>query len=443
MKELRVAVAGLGSRGMQVYMKRMSGLTEPRVRFTAAADMDPERVKQAHRDYHVPREHCFAGADEMLARERMADCVLICTQDADHVRHALLALEKGYDILLEKPVSPRVEECLALGEAAKRTGRRILVAHVLRYTPFYRKVKEIVDSGVLGRIIHVRASENVGYWHQSHSFVRGNWRNTAESSPMILAKCCHDMDLLSWLIGTKCLKISSMGSLSYFKKENAPQGSTPYCLSGCKAKETCVFDAEKLYITGKDMGLEQNPKDIWLRCLTNEPTRENVYEALRSGPYGRCVFQCNNDVVDHQTVNMQFENDVTVDFSMCAFSSRITRDLKIMGTKGELSGEFESGELYLNLFGEEEQEINAAEAQAGTGGHCGGDAGLVRDFVDVMCGTPMEALPAVTPIGCSLQSHFMALAAEESRLAGGAVIDLEAWLKEKSSIQTAQGGKKL
>ena len=203
MRQLTVALAGLGSRGKDTYAKTAKLFPE-KMKIVAIADIDPAKVAEVAREYDVPAQRCFSSAEELLAQDKLADLMFITTQDRQHVGHALPALKKGYDLLLEKPVSPKLEECRELLKTAQACGRKVVVCHVLRYTPFYTKLKEILDEGTIGDVVTVMGIENVGYWHQAHSFVRGNWRNSDQSSPMILQKCCHDMDILLWLTGKSC-----------------------------------------------------------------------------------------------------------------------------------------------------------------------------------------------------------------------------------------------
>lgn len=217
-KKVTVAIAGLGARGLETYAKATRLFSED-VQIVAVADPISERVQAAATEYHVPPEYCFESAEKMLEHDRLADVLFICTQDRQHAGHAIPALKKGYHLLLEKPISPFLEDCRAIAQTAREYGRQVVVCHVLRYTPFYQKIKEIIQSGKIGEVIAIQATENVAYWHQAHSFVRGNWRNSDISSPMILQKSCHDMDILLWLAGKSCEKVSSFGSLTHFLKK--------------------------------------------------------------------------------------------------------------------------------------------------------------------------------------------------------------------------------
>ena len=301
-KRLKAAIAGLGSRGKDTYA-RAAKLFPDKMEIAAIADIDPAKVRAAAEEYRVKEEACFASAEELLAQDKLADVIVIATQDRQHVKHAVLALKKGYHVLLEKPISPDLAECRKLVKTARECGRQVVICHVLRYAPFYEKLKELIDAGAIGEIVSVMAVENVGWWHQAHSFVRGNWRNSELSSPMILQKCCHDMDILLWLTGKTCKSVSSFGDTYLFRKENAPEGAGRRCLDGCRAKEDCPFDAEKIYMDHKKYGVRSGNREWPLDVLTLHPTKESVMDALKSGPYGRCVYDCDNNVVDHQVVN--------------------------------------------------------------------------------------------------------------------------------------------
>ena len=342
-KVITIAVAGYGLRG-QCYSQYT--LEHPdAMKVVAVADIVREKVDAAKQLFNLPEQMCFDSAEQMLEQPKLADLMFICTQDRQHVPMALAALEKGYHVLLEKPISPELSECIELQKKAHEKNRVVTVCHVLRYSPFYQTVKQIMDSGKLGEIRNISAHEDVGYFHQAHSFVRGNWRSSEETSPMILAKSCHDMDLLQWLMGQRCEYISSYGSLSHFRADKAPEGATEYCLGGCKCKDECPYDAEKIYITNKKTGVRDNHGGWPCNALCVDPTEENVYEAIKTGPYGRCVYHCDNDVVDHEVVDMEFENGATAVFTMTAFTKNTRRTIRVMGTLGELEGDSVKGTI--------------------------------------------------------------------------------------------------
>lgn len=423
-KKMTVAILGLGSRGLQVYgeiVKNYGSIME----VTAVADLLPERLANAKKLFNLNEDACFSDADELLSREQLADAVFICTQYRDHVPQAKKALKKGYHILLEKPVSPSVRECTELLNEAKKYDRKVCVCHVLRYTPFYSTLKKMLAQGDIGKIINIQAREDVGFFHQAHSFVRGNWRNSEETSPMILAKCCHDMDLLVWLSDSSCRQVSSFGNLTWFKEENAPKGAARRCLDGCPVKDTCPYDAEKIYISNPDTGVRY--KNGWpANTFAVPPTEENVRKELKAGPYGRCVYYCDNNVVDHQVVNLQMANDITVTFSMCAFSAKCSRMIKVMGTLGEIEGSIDENKIYYTPFGQETQVIDLTSFTDDFSGHGGGDVRMVKQFADyVMTGKRTDS---ITDLDISLESHLIALAAEESRKMQGKSISIREFM---------------
>lgn len=404
MKQITAVVLGAGSRG-EIYGSY--ALTYPEeLKIVAVAEPKADRrVKFAHA-HGIPEEYCFASWEDLLARPKMADAAFVCTLDDAHLAPALLALEKGYHILLEKPMSNKEAECIAIEQAAAKAGKTLAVCHVLRYTPFYQTIKGLIDKGAIGEVTALSQIENVAYWHQAHSFVRGNWRNSRETSPMILQKSCHDMDILLWLAGKNCKKVSSFGSLRHFTPENAPKNAPQRCLDGCPHAETCLYYAPKLYLTGKT----DWPVDV----LTTDLTPAGITQALREGPYGRCVYHCDNDVVDRQVVNLELEDGVVCSFVMSAFTANSTRQLKILGTKGHIQADMSKREIWLWPFGANAYQVPMEEA---TSGHGGGDFGLVRDFLHVL----REGGESRSSARQSLQSHLICFAAEKSRLEGRVV----------------------
>ena len=416
------AIAGFGGRG-STYASMQKQFPE-QMKVVAVADIRPERVQIAKELYDIPDEMCFDSAEAMLAQDKLADVIVIGTMDRQHVGHAIPALEKGYNVMMEKPISPDIKECQRILEVAERSEGKIIVCHVLRYTKFYNTLKAILDTGKLGDIITVSASEDVCYWHQSHSFVRGNWRNSDETSPMILQKCCHDMDIYTWLLGKKCKSVSSIGSNSFYNKEHAPEGATPYCFGGCKAKENCIYDCEKIYITDPKTGVQN--KNCWMPEIVcgKEPTAELLYEKLKDGQYGRCVFMCDNNVVDHQQINMLFEDGATMNFTMCAFTKSGNRFFKAMGTKGEIEGDMVSNKIRVRVFGQPEEIVDVSLMQDDFQGHGGGDSGIVADFLEMLI-NETDATERTTTLPNSMESHFLCLAVEESRLNGGKVVEMD------------------
>ena len=420
-KIVRIAIAGVGSRGKNAYGLELLNMKD-RAKVVAVADIDPERLALAGDAHGVPDEMRFPSAEAMLAMPRLADAMLVCTQDRQHVPHAVAALKKGYDVMMEKPISPKLEDLQEITRVARENGRRVVVCHVLRYTPFFQTIKKTIDSGVLGEVVSIQALENVRYWHQAHSFVRGNWRREEDTSPMILAKCCHDLDYLVWLCGKKCERVSSYGSLMYFKKSNAPEGAALRCTQGCKAKESCPYDAEKIYLTNKDTGILCGNVEWPIDVLAENPTEEKIRHAIETGPYGRCVFHCDNDVVDHQIVNMQMEGGASLSLTMSAFTSIGGRTIKVMGTLGDLWGDMHENRIRIGVFGKEPQVIDLGKEEKDFAGHGGGDRLLMEQFVDLLQGKEPDG--TVTTLETSVESHLVALAAEKSRLENGESIEI-------------------
>jgi predicted dehydrogenase len=402
MKKVSVAVIGAGARGT-VYAN-YSLLHKDELEITAVAEPNTER-RQIFKDLHnIPNNMCFDSWEDMLSMPKLADAIIIATQDKMHFEPAVRSIKKGYHILLEKPMSVSPEECVLLGNLAKEYNKTFTICHVLRYTDFFSTLKKLLVSGRIGRLISIQHNENVGYWHQAHSYVRGNWRNSNESSPMILAKSCHDMDIMLWLAGADCVNLSSFGSLTHFRKENAPENCTERCIDGCPIERECPYSAVKVY-------LETN-LDWPTNVITTDLSLEGRKDALKHGPYGRCVYFCDNNVVDHQVVNLEFANEVTAAFTMCAFTKG-SRTIKLMGTNGEIRGDMEKNEIEITDFTcYDKQEVIKLEASLQ--GHGGGDYKIMHDFVRLLqADNNSEALSSAN---ISVQSHLMAFAAEEARV---------------------------
>lgn len=413
-KPITVAICGCGNRGLEAYAPFAKKYPD-KMKIVAGADARPERLRLLRETYDVPEERCFSSDLELLAQPRLADVMIIATQDQDHIRPAMAALEKGYHLLLEKPVSASLKECVALREKAHECGRAVIVCHVLRYTKFYSVLEEILRRGDIGQIETIDAMEHVAYWHFAHSYVRGNWRRLDESSPMILAKCCHDMDILRWLADAKCVKVQSFGSLDYFTPEHAPEGCAQRCLD-CGCKDSCPYDAEKIYITNKASGFRRVGPHWPCSVLVSQATEESLYEHLRTGPYGRCVFHCDNDVADRQTVNLEFENGVIATFTVSAFTEKCYRMIRITGTLGDIEGNMEENILKIRRFGKPEEVLDIGKIVEEYAGHGGGDFAMLHYLCDQIASESTEGL---TGIDASIESHIMALAAEISRNSGG------------------------
>ena len=411
-KVFTVAILGSGSRGLDTYANFMTQTKH----FVIQAACDPRQVRLdlAHSKYGVSKDNCFLDEKEFLKQKR-ADVLVIATQDQDHVRQCIKALELGYDVLLEKPITPKKEECYQLLEAQKKYQHKVVVCHVLRYAPVYLYVAKMIKEGVIGQLIDIHAIEQVSFWHIAHSFVRGNWRNLETTSPMILAKCCHDMDLLQFYAGSKCKAISSMGSLSFFKKENQPDGASDRCQT-CKYIDTCPYSAKYVYV--QRWKNAKQPETMWPQnvvCTDLPLTEEKIIKAYESNDYGRCVFKCDNNVVDHQETNILFENGVTANLCMTGFTGSNGRIYKFHGTYGEIDLDEEHCEVVIKHYAGQTEVKPFKELPDVTGGHGGGDIGLVNAFYQSL----LSDDSLCTTLESSIESHLMAFAAEESRLNDG------------------------
>ncbi|OAB32503.1 oxidoreductase [Paenibacillus macquariensis subsp. defensor] len=412
MKKITAVLIGAGQRGMGSYAPYALEYPEE-IQFVAVADIDPKRRVQFQQTYDVLDEYCYSTWEALLAEPKLADAILICTQDKMHFEPALQALEKGYHVLMEKPMSPDPRECIIMGEYAKKYNRVFSIGHVLRYTDFFAMIKKIITDGKIGKIMSIQHTENVEHRHQAHSFVRGNWRDSEVSSPMILAKCCHDMDILQWLVDAECTKVSSFGSLTHFRKESAPEGAPMHCLDGCPVQDTCLYYAPRNYLEREGW-----VGDVLRAVVSNDTSDEGILQALEKGPYGRCVYHCDNNVVDHQVVNMEFANEVTVAFTMSAFTYEGSRTMKLMGTLGQIRADSDKHVIEVTNFLTRETETINLDIDAA--GHGGGDTGIMRDFVRlVQSDGQVEGL---TSADISVKSHLIAFAAEKSRLESQVII---------------------
>lgn len=413
-----VAIVGLGGRGHHTYAKYQHLFPE-RMKIVAIADIDPLKVQIVKEEFNVADDMCFLSAMDLLEKEKLADVIIIATQDQDHKEHTLKAIERGYEILLEKPISNNPLDCIEIRDAALAHNVNITVCHVLRYTMFYKMIKQAIDNKVIGDVVSVQAIENVGYWHQAHSFVRGNWANSEETSPMILQKCCHDFDIINWLLGKKCLSLSSYGSLKYFNRNNAPEGSAEYCVN-CKAKERCPYDAYKIYVTNEN-GIANGNTDWPVNIVKENPTLESIVEELKTSRFGRCVFRCNNNVVDHQVVNMLYEDDITVQLTMCGFTKDMSRYVKVMGTMGEIIADQTANTVRVRTFDGEEVIYDINTLTDDLSGHGGGDNQMMTEMFEAMD----TKLATNSNIVNSISSHVQAFAAEYSRLHNGLNLTIE------------------
>jgi predicted dehydrogenase len=375
----------------------------------AVAEPDPCRREAIREAHGIPVEQCYASWEELMAQPRLADVALNTTMDREHVRSAITAMERGYHMLLEKPMATSLEDCIEIDRVRRETGRIVSVCHSLRYHTLYAEVRRVLRAGMIGEIVSLDQLEGVEHIHQSHSFVRGNWGNEERSTFMLLAKSCHDIDIIADLIDLPCESVSSYGSLKYFNEAHAPQGAPEYCVQGCLVAAKCPYYAPKVY--GNDGGWARHAGLAGL-------DRPELIRRLAVSPYGRCVFRTDNDVVDHQVVSMEFEGGVTATFTMTAFTPKTDRVLRIHGTKGYLEAKL--GERTLDVWefweGNRHTRINAPDAE---GTHGGADAEVMRRLIEAI---ELEDPSSVTTSTyASLQSHAIVFAAERSRRTGEVV----------------------
>lgn len=409
---MKLALIGAGQRGM-IYAEY--ACFNKGVDIVAVVEPHEERREIAAEKFQIVAENCFDNVDDFFEKHIECDAVIIASMDKDHYKQAVRALQLGYDLLLEKPISPNIAECMEIWQEAKKNKRKVIVCHVLRYTNFFSEIKKILDSKELGKIVAIQHNENVGNYHIAHSFVRGNWRNSEESSPIIMQKSCHDMDILTWLVDSEAKRIASFGTLAHFKAENAPEGSSDRC-STCSLGEECHYNAYRAYLP---------VRGGWpATLLGSDQSEEGIRKALETSPYGRCVYHCDNNVCDHQVTLIEFKNGVNASFVLSGFTNRMNRTLKIMCEQGEIRAEDEGCIIEVTKFNAnavEKTEKRIIRAELVGGAHGGGDVLLMEDFLAELENNSEDSR---TAIDRSIESHVMAFAAEEARVTGK-VVDID------------------
>ena len=414
-KRFTVAIIGVGGRGGFAYGTVIAEMTD-KFEIAALCDMNTEKLSYFSERFGISEDKLFTDEREFFAVKR-ADVLIVATQDKDHVRHAKIAFELGYDVLLEKPISDKREEIESLLDLQKKHGCKALVCHVLRYAPAYMKIAELIESGAIGSLVSINAIEQVGYFHHSQSFVRGFWRRDENSVPMILAKCSHDLDLIQFYAGSSCESLSSVGDLTHFKRENAPEGAAERCVD-CTYKETCPYSAKTQFLD-KWMCDRQDVYPYNVVC--NAPiTEEKMRSAIANGQYGVCVYKCDNNVVDHQLTQMTFKNGVKASLTMMAFTRFCGRKMEFFGTAGQITLDEVRNLIRVGVFGEAEYELKISDLAESKLLHGGGDKGLLETLYDVLSGVASEN----TSLERSVESHLMGIAAEESRKAGGKLVSV-------------------
>jgi len=417
-----VVIIGAGQRGHDVYAKLLSEYED--VNIKAVAEKDPKRLKRFVKTYDIPGNLAFNNWEELFKSGIKADGAIISTMDNMHVGPAVEAIRNGYDLLLEKPIATNMEDIMKITNLSAEKGKNVIVAHVLRYTPFFAKLKAILSTGIIGKVIGINLNEKIGYFHFAHSYVRGNWRNTTEACPSILAKNSHDMDILCYLMDSKCDFLSSSGSLHFFKGCNSPEDSAERCLDcPSEIEKRCPYSAKKIYL---------GDSVEWpVSVISDDLSYEGRKNALKYGQYGRCVFKCDNNVADHQTVNMRFENGVDVSFTMSAFTQGHYRSIRIFGSEGEIFATLgKTAKIEIKRF-VDNVDLNKVVEISHESGHGGGDRGIVEHFIKTL---KKENNTSLSSVFQSVESHLMALSAEKSRLENGVLIDM-AVEREKYGIK--------
>ena len=405
MEPVKLIIIGAGSRGT-CYSKfalqfpehaKVVAVAEPR-------NVYRESLVKAH---NIPDHNIFRDWCEVLKRPKFADAVVIATQDDLHTAPAIAFADLKYNILLEKPMATNPLDCSKIVEAAIHADILFAVCHVLRYTKYTQTLKQLIDSGRIGEIVSMQHLEPVGYWHQAHSYVRGNWRKES-ITPMLLAKSCHDLDWIRYIMNSKCLKISSFATLKHFRHENMPTGAAKRCLE-CSIEAQCPYSAKKIYINRA----LKNDYEWPVNVLTSDTNVESVYEELRTGPYGRCVYACDNDVVDNQVVNMLFEDKKTASFTMTAFTKQDHRYTRIFGTRGEIIGDGLKIKIHDFLSDQTDYfDIDDGDPSI-VGGHGGGDFALMANFVEAV--RKQDSNLILSGPEETLETHMMVFAAEQAR----------------------------
>ena len=401
---VEAVLIGGGMRGRFSYARYAQARPE-RLRIVALAEPRADWRADLAARLGLPAARVFADWREWLAGERLGQAAIVATGDTEHTAPALAALERGCHVLLEKPMAPTPEECVRLVEAAEKAGRLLQVAHVLRYTSFYAQVAEILASGRIGRLLTVDLKEHIAHWHMTHSYVRGKFRNEAIAAPILLAKSCHDLDLLTWLVERPARRVVSFGSLVHYRPEHAPEGAPERCTGGCPVQAGCPHDAERFYL-GADEKLARGWP--WVD-VSLDPSRQARRRALEQGRYGRCVYRCDNDVPDHQTVSVEFDGGVLATFTLHGHATHETRTIRLSGSEGELRGVLRDGVIEVTRHGAlESQRFDLPASEAG---HYGGDEGLLDHFTECVA----DGGDARTSGRVSLASHLLGFAAERSR----------------------------
>lgn len=425
MKKMTAVVIGYGGRGA-TYAEYAVNFPE-KLEIVAVADPQEIKRESAKKLHNLTDDQFYLDWRDLANQPKMADIAIIATQDNEHYEPSLAMIEKGYHLLLEKPMAFTPSECKGIAEAAERKGVQVIVCHVLRFTPFYKTLKDLVDDGAVGNIVSVSHYEDVGLPNYMHSFVRGKWRHTDFACPMIVAKTCHDFDILQWIIGKQCKKVQSFGTYNVFTPENKPEGAPERCIDGCPHGETCYYNTMKFYFDPNDP-----VNDMWRRAAANTifpPTDEEVMQAMRDTEFGLCIYNCGQNIVDRQIVNMEYEDGITVTLTMVPFTpgDRYTR---IYGTDGFIEASMHEATIKIYSFATKEWKTVQVELldDSIAGGHGGGDYAIMDELFAACRGE--EVTKSICDVRTSYLNHIHAYGAEYSRLNGGMMVDIDKWTKE-------------
>ncbi len=416
----RLVLFGAGNRGAGIFGQYAKDMPH-RCRFIAVVEPDHSKRNHFAALHGIPEDCCFDNSNAFFdANVKDVDGIIIATLENERYDPIVLSMAKGYHILVEKPLCTNAEELIRLYDACDSYEKIIIVCHQMRLSPNYRKVKELIDSGRYGEIVCLQHSENLSYDHMAHSFVRGPF-NKSSLTPMLLAKSCHDMDIMTHWLGLKAVRVSSFGSLSYFTKENCPEGAPEFCLQGCPASAYCPYDVLKIYF-------EKNVDPAYLRHMGVVKDKDHLRELLQTNRFGRCVFQTDNDVVDHQTVQIEYEHGVLASFTMCGHNGLERRISKFSMTNGEIECDMSKDAITARSFEPLRTENYEIEA---LGTHGGGDLAIMDNFMDAIDTGDRSKL--LTPISDSFEGHLLVFAAEEAREKGQVinVRDYEAAVRKR------------
>ena len=435
---------GCGERGLNVYGEYAKD-NPNNLKFVSCAEPNLKRREMFAKIHNISDDMTFITDDDALKAGKIADIAFICTMDMLHEKAVISALDLGYHVFLEKPMAISEQGCRKIVAKSEEVGKILAVGHVLRYSPLFSKVKEIVDSGVLGDIVNIKHSENMGTWVYAHSFVRGNWENSKETSSLILQKGVHDLDLIYWFANNNPSEIVCLETPTPFNPSNAPKNAPTRCIEGCPYSETCLYETARTYLQGRfvqqDLSRSESraikflfklvlkhPKLArslfpplkkeqvvpWRRWptsqLTDDLSDEGLVKALREGKFGRCIYHCNNDQPVSQFVGIKFENGLTATYNLHGMSYRDGRETRIDGTKGSLKSYFYNSAFYIDVF----DHLNAStekvrlKIERSAGG--GGDYRIMDEFIDALNGVKPPPISSKE----SLVSHLMAFAAERS-----------------------------